>query len=1224
MSAEWSWLLAVSDPLGFRVDPSAAAELVPERYAALRDGVKSLAAGNTALAFRQLEGAGQSAARDGDGATASLALSLGWLAELGTYNLFPTGGGAGSMELQLRWDGMERSKAMIQRADEARRLPGARDSREGRAWLQVVTGRLPSLATVRDGAGNPMSDMLVQIQMNQLGGARADAVTVGPSAVAFLERTSAEILAAAGRTSDALEHLNTALQACRAAGDDLGAAGCLSLRADWLVAPRSSALLQNLIIAESPSDTSDLAWMVELVEGAKDGDIAGARAALVEAEALCEGRSARARGAVLLRSAYLDEIEGRVDDQLRRIEDAIGLFQTCGDLAFEHLSRAARAIALLRVSRSPEEREVAKAAGLWGAQDGSLSWALAIGLLFTRAGRQALLREGDYERAERCFELSLALSDALGTKQRAAQTHADLGALFRSVGERDQARAHLEQAIDEIRGDTAAHCGPDALASRKAASAGVSQRAALIAQRLYREALDHRDAEGMHRTAERMRDMLSDSTAAQGAVAAPAVIGALVETLRQADVLVPLYRAVDARSAGQTQESARLFNQALERAEQAAGPQRRILSAVVHATRRDYVRALADYDEYILNKRSQSDLSATLLALMEQMDPNRAAAERAMARRNEAAIGFSFMVRAHAHDRASALLRELESLAGPEWWRDEQPWRNLSDVAEMQEGLGDIDAALRTYGLAIEEIEQRRSLLSRDELKTALSGDQGVQHLYFFGVRAALRCALAAKDEDTQRAALARAFELSEMGRARGLLDLLEGSAREDIASPELPPDIARLRRLSGQSQIWRGLLAEARKGQDPAKVRDLSAKIDECEREIYHLRRTLSDAHPGELPLAEEHAAVASLDEITRLLPAGTALLDMMTLGDHLLVWVITRDGMRAAPVVELRVEVLSQAARRFRDACANGKSLSDRVASKAGELLTERLIAPLSDVLEKQERLIVIPYGDLHLVPFSALRWKDTWVGDRWILSQLPSASVLPRLASRGPSAAPGAALVVGNPSHMSYEPPFGVRSDQTALERSEGEASHIAELYDVSALIGPSATKEKILPLLRGHRVLHFATHGVLCAEAPLLSGILLAEGEVLTVNELMAMRLDADLVTLSACQTALGVRTGGDEVLGLTRGLLASGARRAVVSLWSVLDGSTAVLMRKFYDELRANSLAGPAEALRRAQRWMTGLTQAELEEHIRDVTDAPVVAAEPAHPQHWAAFVLVGY
>lgn len=230
MATDWSWLLAVSDPLGFRRDPSATAALVPPRYAVLREGVESLAAGNAALALRQIEGAGASAARDGDGATAGLALSLGWLAETSTYNLFPTGGGAGSIELQLRWDGSERARERIQRSQEVRALPGARDSYEGRAWLQTTTSRLSALATVRDGAGSPFSDALIGIQIDQFEGARPDAAVIGASAVAFVDRTIAEILAAAGRTAEALERLDTALRAYRGAGDDLGAAGCLSLR----------------------------------------------------------------------------------------------------------------------------------------------------------------------------------------------------------------------------------------------------------------------------------------------------------------------------------------------------------------------------------------------------------------------------------------------------------------------------------------------------------------------------------------------------------------------------------------------------------------------------------------------------------------------------------------------------------------------------------------------------------------------------------------------------------------------------------------------------------------------------------------------------------------------------------------------------------------------------------------------------------------------------------
>jgi len=169
--------------------------------------------------------------------------------------------------------------------------------------------------------------------------------------------------------------------------------------------------------------------------------------------------------------------------------------------------------------------------------------------------------------------------------------------------------------------------------------------------------------------------------------------------------------------------------------------------------------------------------------------------------------------------------------------------------------------------------------------------------------------------------------------------------------------------------------------------------------------------------------------------------------------------------------------------------------------------------------------------------------------------------------------------------------------------------------------------------------------------MLSSLLLADGEALTVYELMGLRLDADLVVLSACETGRGKVTGGDEVLGLTRGLLASGARAAVVSLWPVSDASTTLLMGAFYRRLRAGD--SPAQALRSAQNYLRRLRGDAIDQELERLQEAvetsiarrgngrrnrefdagirnngshrrrQTESRDYSHPFYWAPFVLVG-
>ena len=130
--------------------------------------------------------------------------------------------------------------------------------------------------------------------------------------------------------------------------------------------------------------------------------------------------------------------------------------------------------------------------------------------------------------------------------------------------------------------------------------------------------------------------------------------------------------------------------------------------------------------------------------------------------------------------------------------------------------------------------------------------------------------------------------------------------------------------------------------------------------------------------------------------------------------------------------------------------------------------------------------------------------------------------------------------------------------------------------------------------------------------------------------MLLRLQARLVVLSACSTGQGETTGGDDVLGLTRALLAAGAEAAVVSLWPVDDHSTAIFMQEFYTRLDEGM--APRRALHAAQVVLRTLTMAEIEVRTRGQRRSPAAAAAvtiPAneggyrHPYFWAPFVLVG-
>jgi CHAT domain-containing protein len=224
-------------------------------------------------------------------------------------------------------------------------------------------------------------------------------------------------------------------------------------------------------------------------------------------------------------------------------------------------------------------------------------------------------------------------------------------------------------------------------------------------------------------------------------------------------------------------------------------------------------------------------------------------------------------------------------------------------------------------------------------------------------------------------------------------------------------------------------------------------------------------------------------------------------------------------------------------------------------------------------------------------------------------------------------------------------------------------------VQLLLGSEASEQRLDQLaaegkLKDYRLLHFATHGALDSATPTRSALLLAtdrlpdaerqarEGKKvytgrLAVGTVLGWQLDADLVTLSACETGLGREAGGEGMLGFVQALLQARARAVVVSLWPVDDAATALLMTRFYQNLlgQRDGLRAPlgkAEALREAKQWLRRLPRPQAEALAAQLSQgelrltvsplkpaaAPVAGADKgdrpyAHPYYWSAFILLG-
>jgi CHAT domain-containing protein len=251
----------------------------------------------------------------------------------------------------------------------------------------------------------------------------------------------------------------------------------------------------------------------------------------------------------------------------------------------------------------------------------------------------------------------------------------------------------------------------------------------------------------------------------------------------------------------------------------------------------------------------------------------------------------------------------------------------------------------------------------------------------------------------------------------------------------------------------------------------------------------------------------------------------------------------------------------------------------------LWQALIAPIAPRIAGK-RLIFIPFGVLHNVPFQALFDGEHYLIEDHEITQAPSARLLQLCTGR--------AFQVGEQATI-----FGIADQNTPHITAEIEA--IRALFpSAQCFVGAEATAAAFTTAASGSNILHLASHALFRQDNPLFSAFKLSD-TWLNLYDIGALRLPASLVTLSGCNTGASRVYAGDELMGLARGFLAAGAAALVVSLWAVNDEATAQLMTAFYQNLRAG--LPPRTALREA-----------------------TLAAKSrfSHPYFWSPFVLLSH
>jgi len=491
----------------------------------------------------------------------------------------------------------------------------------------------------------------------------------------------------------------------------------------------------------------------------------------------------------------------------------------------------------------------------------------------------------------------------------------------------------------------------------------------------------------------------------------------------------------------------------------------------------------------------------------------------------------------------------------------------LHDTGRVAEALGDDESAKEYYLEAIDVIENSRSSIKSDASKIAYVGNK--QAVYESLV------AILFKHDN-----ISEAFEAAESAKARALVDLLASKGLDDPLKVDLDHNISESAKELNliQSRMNQKGIAETQN----TRGADRSLLIE--------TREKLSKDAPEYASLVMVESDGAS--DIQNQLADGDLLLEYYGNQDTLFIFALTNKHITAARISAVELE---QSIGLFRKSLIDVNSDNYKIQ---GRKIYDRLIKPVQAEFDRAMSVSIVPHGALHYLPFDALYTGSNFVIDTRPVRILPSASVLKFLNnSRSDNSRSDntAMLLLGNPD---------LEDRQLDLAGAQAEAIAIANAAsNAKLLLRGDATETAVKREGRAYKYLHFASHGVFDEKQPLNSSLLLSKDAEndgrLTVSELYGLKLNADLVTLSACETALGEVANGDDVIGFTRGFLYAGANSIVSSLWQVDDEATSQLMQHFYGNL--NSMDKRA-----------ALTRAQLS-----------VKENYPHPFYWGAFQLTG-
>ena len=561
----------------------------------------------------------------------------------------------------------------------------------------------------------------------------------------------------------------------------------------------------------------------------------------------------------------------------------------------------------------------------------------------------------------------------------------------------------------------------------------------------------------------------------------------------------------------------------------------------------------------------------------------------------------------------------------------------LSNIADLERSLGNLEESLKQIQAAIKIIEELRTKYTNKDLQsTYFASVQGYYQFY-------IDLLMELDKKYPNKGYNALALNISERSRARSLVELLT-EAGADIRKGIDP-------KLLEEEQLMLGKIEAVQKQRQDPSISNDKTRIEKLEQENENLLNKYRELVDEIRTTSPQYADIKypqplELKQIQQQLDKDTLLLQYSLGEDRSFLWAVTPDSMEAYELPGQKQ--IEDTVNKFKEVILTGATPfgkeNPNIINKPADELSKIILAPVVEKLGKK-RLAIVADGALQSIPFAALAdptststYQPLMVNHEIV--NLPSVTVIETQRKRPRKTAPKTLAVIADPVFEAIDERITGKEEALGPEMNLNRSSLQRALKNnkrngISRLKGTRAEAEEILklvspgeaihaydfdanynfvtsPELKKYRFLLFATHGIVDTTNPELSGIVLSqfvdkqakpvEKGYLRLGDIFNLDLGAELVVLSACDTGLGKDIKGEGLVGLTRGLMYAGSKRAVVSLWQVSDEGTSKLMPTFYKAVLQGK--APTIALREAQLQLWN-------------------SKEWQNPYYWAAFTLQG-